>query len=69
MAITGPSRGAEQGPIPGPIDDYHVDRETGRVTRPVTHHLLALARGLLLIILATVSFALFWVVATLLGIV
>ena len=56
-------------PIPGPIDDYHVDRETGRVTRPASHHLMGLAKGLLLVIMALSSFALFWVVASLLGIV
>jgi hypothetical protein len=50
-----------------PIDDYHVDRAIGQSTRPTTHHILAMVNGLLLIILAAVSFALFWIVATLLG--
>jgi hypothetical protein len=65
MALTTPPRE----PAPEPIDDYHVDRETGQMTRPATYHILAIANGLLLIILAAVSFALFWIVATLLGIV
>ena len=65
MAITNPSRE----PNREPIDDYHVDRETGQTTRPTTHHILGVANGLLLILLAAVSFALFWIVATLLGIV
>jgi hypothetical protein len=65
MATTNPSRE----PDPEPINDYHVDREIGQTTRPATYHILAVANGLLLIILAAVSFALFWIVATLLGIV
>jgi hypothetical protein len=65
MAISTPPREPDR----EPIDDYHVDRETGQLTRPATHHILAVANGLLLIILAAVSFALFWIVATLLGIV
>lgn len=52
-----------------PIDDYHIDRHIGEATRPATHHILAMVNGLLLIILAAVSFALFWIVATLLGLV
>lgn len=52
-----------------PIDDYHVERDPGQQTRPVTHHLLAWLKGFLLIVLAALSFALFWVVATLLGVV
>ncbi len=52
-----------------PIDDYRIDREVGGPGRPATHHILAVLNGLLLLILAAVSFALFWVVATLLGIV
>ncbi len=51
-----------------PIDDYRVQPDPGQLTRPVTHHVLGAMRGLLLIILAALSFALFWVVATLLGI-
>ncbi len=65
MAISTPSREPDQ----VPVNDYHVDRETGQITRPATHRVLAIANGVLLVILAVVSFALFWVVATLLGIV
>jgi hypothetical protein len=49
-----------------PIGDYRVDREIGQ-SRPVGHHVLSILNGLLLIILAAVSLALFWVVATLIG--
>jgi hypothetical protein len=52
-----------------PIDDYHVQPHVGEFTRPATHHVLAVINGLLLIILAAVSFALFWIVATLLGLI
>lgn len=52
-----------------PIDDYHVDRQIGQATRPATHHVLTIVNALLLIILAAVSFALFWIVATMLGLV
>jgi hypothetical protein len=52
-----------------PIDDYHVDREIGRATRPVSHHALSLIQALLLLVMAAVSLALFWVVAALLGVV
>ena len=65
MAITSPP------PATGdrePIDDYHVQPDPGQLTRPVTHHVLDTFRILLLIILAAVSLALFWVVATLLGV-
>ncbi len=64
MAITTPSDDANR----EPIDDYHIDRAIGQATQPAAHHVLALVNALLLIILAAVSFALFWVVATLLGI-
>jgi hypothetical protein len=52
-----------------PIDDYHIQPDPGRLTQPVHHHVLGALNVILLIILATVSFALFWVVATLLRIV
>jgi len=52
-----------------PIDDYHVQPHVGEFTQPTTHHVLAVINGLLLIILAAVSFALFWIVATLLGLI
>ena len=64
MANTIPPRAADR----EPIDDYQVDRELGQATRPVTHHLLGLMNGLLLVILAAVSFALFWIAATFLGV-
>ncbi len=51
-----------------PIDDYHVDRGVGEATKPVTHHVLTVVNAVLLIVLAALSFALFWIVATLLGI-
>lgn len=49
-----------------PIDDYHIQADPGQLTRPVTHHVLDMLKILFLIILAAVSLALFWVVATLL---
>jgi hypothetical protein len=52
-----------------PIDDYHVQPHVGEATRPARHHVIAVINGLLLIILAAVSFALFWIVATLLGLI
>ena len=65
MTITMPPREVDG----APIDDYRVDRGAGQTTRPATHHILALMNGLLLISLAAISFALFWIVATLLGVV
>jgi hypothetical protein len=52
-----------------PIDDYRVEPHAGELTQPVSHHILAAVNAVLLIILAAVSFALFWIVATLLGVV
>jgi hypothetical protein len=51
------------------VDDYNVQRHVGEATQPASHHVLATVNALLLIILAAVSFALFWIVATLLGLV
>lgn len=51
-----------------PIDDYRIQPDPGQLTQPVTHHALGVLNVILLIILAVVSFALFWVVATLLGV-
>ena len=61
---TGPRRAGEP-----QIDDYQIDREIGQATRPATYHMLAVFNGVLLVILAGVSFALAWIVAMLLGIV
>ena len=52
-----------------PIDDYQVAQPVGEVARPATYHVVAVLNALLLIVLAAVSFALFWIVATLLGLV
>ncbi len=54
---------------PEPIDDYQVQPDPGQRTQPVTHHVLGVMNGLVLIILAVISFAVFWVVATLLGVI
>jgi hypothetical protein len=51
-----------------PIDDYHIQPDPGQLTKPVTHHVLDTLRVIMLIILAAVSLTLFWVVATLLGV-
>jgi hypothetical protein len=56
-------------PQPQPIDDYQVDRDITAAARPVTHHVRNVGNAVLLIIVAAVSFALFWIVGTLLGIV
>lgn len=63
MAQTTPPGAAD----PEPIDHYHVDPGAGQVTRPVSHHVLGAINFLLLILMAATSFALFWVVATMLG--
>jgi hypothetical protein len=63
MAVTSSTPGSE----PDPLDHYHVEREAGRVSRPPSHHILAVFNGLLLIILAAASLALFWIVATFIG--
>ena len=65
MPITTPPPEADR----EPIDDYHVQPDPGQLTQPVTHHVLSAMNGLLLILIAVVSFALFWVVATLLGVI
>jgi len=51
------------------IDDYRVDRQVGAATRPTAHVALSALNVLLLIVIAAISFSLFWVVATLLGVV
>jgi hypothetical protein len=52
-----------------PIDDYHVQPHVGEITRPASHHVLAVVNALLLILIAAASLGLFWVVATLLGLI
>jgi hypothetical protein len=66
MALSNPPPAAAEGE---PIDDYHVQPDPGQLVRPVTHHVLGAINGILLIILAVISFGLFWVVATLLEII
>jgi len=63
MAVTDPT------PAPGsePIDDYHIQTDPGQLVQPASHHVLGVLNALLLIVLAVLSFALFWVAATLLG--
>ena len=56
-------------PDPESVGDYKIDRDIGRTRRPAIDHILALANALLLLIITAVSFALFWIVATLLGII
>lgn len=51
-----------------PIDDYHIQPDPGQLQRPATHHLLGALNAILLIFIAAVSFALFWVAATMLGV-
>jgi hypothetical protein len=65
MARTPPPREAPT----EPIDDYVVDRDTERVGPPAGARILQGLNALLLAILALLSLALFFVVATLLGIV
>jgi len=65
MAITTPPQAADR----EPIDDYRIQPDPGQLIQPVTHHVLGVVNGLLLIVVAIVSFALFWLVATLLGII
>ena len=65
MTITSPPSPARDR---DPIDDYRIQPDPGQLTRPVTHHVLDTVRVVMLLILAAVSLALFWVVATLLGI-
>jgi hypothetical protein len=65
MAITTPPPDSN----PEPIDDYRVDRHVGESTRPASHHVLAVVNALLLLLVAAVSLGLFWVVATLLGLI
>ena len=60
---------APASPSPEPVDDYQIDRDLGRSRRSAIDHILALARGLLLLIIAALSFAVFWVTATLLGLI
>ncbi len=66
MTITSPH--SPQNSDGEPIDDYRVQPDPGQFTEPATHHVLGVLNVILLIVLAVVSFALFWVVATLLGI-
>ncbi len=51
----------------GSPDDYIVEREDQRPSAPITIQLVRVLRGLLLIVLACVSLALFWLVGTMLG--
>ena len=50
-----------------PIDDYRVEPVVGQAAQPPAHYVFGALNALLLIVLAAASFALFWVVATLLG--
>ena len=52
-----------------PIDDYQVETGIGPEPRSASHHVLAVLNAFLLIILAALSLALFWVVATMLGLI
>lgn len=64
MAQTARAGETDREPI---VDDYQIDRSIGQATRPASRRILAVINALLLIILAAVSFALFCVVAALLG--
>jgi hypothetical protein len=52
-----------------PVSDYRIDAGAGQNTRPASHHVLGALNFILVLILAAVSFALFWVVAIMLGVV
>jgi hypothetical protein len=56
-------------PEPEKLDDYHVAGHVGEMTRSAAHHTLSAINGLLLIVMAAVSLALFWVVASMLNII
>ncbi|MGE5268637.1 MAG: hypothetical protein ACM3JG_03070 [Thiohalocapsa sp.] len=51
-----------------PISDYRIQPDPGQLQRPAAHHALGALRIILLLFIAAVSFALFWVAATLLGV-
>jgi len=48
-------------------DDYVIEREDQRAARPVASQLILVLRMLMVAILAIASLALFWVVATMIG--
>ena len=50
-----------------PDNDYLVEEERGRAAPPLVAQLLRLLAGLLLLVLAAISFGLFWVVAKMLN--
>jgi hypothetical protein len=54
---------------PENLDDYHVAGHVGETTRSAARHALSAVNGLLLIVMAAVSLALFWVVASMLNII
>lgn len=51
-----------------PISDYQIQPDPGQPQRPATHHLMDAVKIILLIFIAAISFALFWIAATLLGV-
>jgi len=57
------------GDEPTKVDDYHVAAPVGELTRSAANHAVSILNVLLVVVLAFVSFALFWVVARILGIV
>ncbi|HEX3862136.1 MAG TPA: hypothetical protein VHY35_10635 [Stellaceae bacterium] len=66
MAITTPSSETDSAMK---VDDYQVAGHVGEITRPATHHMLSFVHAVLIILLAAVSFGLFWVVMTIFGVV
>jgi hypothetical protein len=53
---------------PAKVDDYLVTQHAGERTRSAAHHAATTLNFVLLLVVAGLSFALFWVVATLIGV-
>jgi hypothetical protein len=67
MSVTNqpPGPGADQ----AKVDDYHVMEHVGEFTRSAAHHAGSVLNVILLVLVGVLSLALFWVVATMIGVI
>jgi hypothetical protein len=67
MSVTNqpPSPAADQ----GKVDDYHVMEHVGEFTRTAASHAGTALNVVLLVLVGILSLALFWVVATMIGVI
>jgi hypothetical protein len=71
MSVTNqpPGPGAAPTANQGKVDDYNVVRHVGEFTRSAATHAASTLNVILVIFIGLVSLALFWVVATMIGLI